>query len=109
MNAAFSRMNGVALQMATLLRINSGSDDPAGLIAAAELERDLVTLEHTPDASPDAIIQTIAALSEIRDADFTKAISDLIKARIQARASMFALKIQLESEGLVGMLLDHKA
>ena len=108
-NAALSRMNGVALQMATLLRINSGSDDPAGLVAASQLERDLVTLEHTPDASPEAIIQTTAALSEIRDADFTKAISDLIKARIQARASMFALKIQLESEGLVGLLLDHKA
>lgn len=46
-NAAFSRMDGVALQMATLLRINSGRDDPAGLVAATQLERDLVTLEHT--------------------------------------------------------------
>ena len=108
-NAAFSRMDGVALQMATLLRINSGSDDPAGLVAATQLERDLITLEHTPGASPEAIIQTTAALSEIRDADFTKAISDLIKTKIQARVSIFALKIRLESEGLVGLLFDRKA
>ncbi|MBC7856867.1 MAG: hypothetical protein IAF94_25835 [Pirellulaceae bacterium] len=109
MNAAFSRMDGVALQMATLLRINSASDDPAGLVAATQLERDLVTLENTPGVSPEAIIQTTAALSEIRDADFTKAVSDLIKTQIQARVSIFALKIRLESEGLVGLLLDHKA
>lgn len=108
-NAAFSRLDGVALQMATLLRINSASDDPAGLVAATQLERDLVTLENTPGASPDAIIQTTAALSEIRDADFTKAISDLIKTQIQARVAIFALKIRLESEGLVGLLLDQRA
>ena len=108
-NAAFTRLDGVALQMATLRRINSGSDDPAGVVAATQLERDLITLENTPDASPEAIIQTTAALSEIRDADFTKAISDLIKTQIQARVSMFALKIRLESEGLVGLLFDGKA
>ena len=108
-NAAFTRLDGVALQMATLRRINSGSDDPAGVVAATQLERDLITLENTPDASPEAIIQTTAALSEIRDADFTKAFSDLIKTQIQARVSMFALKIRLESEGLVGLLFDGKA
>jgi flagellin-like hook-associated protein FlgL len=108
-NAAFSRLDGVALQMATLLRINSSSDDPAGMVAATELERDLITLEHTPGASPEAIIQTTAALSDIRDADFTKAISELIKTRIQARVSIFALKIRLESEELLGLLFDRKA
>ena len=108
-NAAFARLDGVARQMATLLRINSGSDDPAGLVAAAELERDLVTLENTPDASPEAIIQTTAALSEIRDADFTKVVSDLIKAKIQARVSIFVLKARLESEELVGLLFDKRA
>ncbi len=108
-NAAFHRLDSVAQQMSTLLRINSASDDPAGTVAAAELERDLITLENTPDASPEAIIQTTAALSEIRDADFTKAISELIKTRIQARVSLFALKIQLESEGLVGSLFDGSA
>ena len=108
-NAAFNRLDGVALQMSTLLRINSASDDPAGMVAATELQRDLVTLEHTFDASPEAIIQTTAALSEVRDVDFTKAVSDLIKTRIQARVAIFALKIRLETEGLIGLLFDHKA
>ena len=108
-NAAFNRLDGVAQQMATLLRINSASDDPAGLVAASQLERDLVTLEHTPGSSPEAIIQTTAALSEVRDVDFTKAVSDLIKTRIQARVSIFALKIRLDSERLIGLLFDRKA
>jgi flagellin-like hook-associated protein FlgL len=107
-NAAFRRMDAVALQMATLLRINSASDNPAGMVAASELEGDLITLENTPDASPEAIIQTTAALSDIRDVDFTKAASDLIKTKIQARVAIFALKIRLETEGLVGLLLDRQ-
>jgi len=107
-NAAFRRMDGVALQMATLLRINSASDDPAGLVAASQLERDLITLQHTPGSSPEAIIQMTSALSDIRDVDFTKAVSDLIKTRIQARVAIFALRIRLETEGLVGLLLDRR-
>jgi flagellin-like hook-associated protein FlgL len=95
--------------MATLLQINSASDDPAGMVAVTELERDLVTLEHTPGAAPDAVIQTTAALSEIRDADFTKVVSELIKARIQARVSILALKIRLDAEGLRGLLFDRTA
>jgi flagellin-like hook-associated protein FlgL len=108
-NAAFSRMDGVAQQMATLLRINSAGDDPAGMVAASELERDLIALQNTPDASPEAMIQTTSALSEIRDVDFTKAVSDLIKTKIQARVSIFALKIRLDSERLVGLLFDRRA
>jgi len=108
-NAAFSRMDGVALQMATLLQINSASDDPAGMVAASQLGRDLITLEHTPDASSEAIIQTTSALSEIRDVDFTKAVSDLIKIKIQARVSILALKVRLDSETLIGLLFDRKA
>lgn len=108
-NAAFARLDDVALQMATLLRTNSSSDDPARLVAATELERDLVTLEHTPGASPDAVIQTTAALSETRDTDFTKAVSELIKAKIQARVAILTLKIRLDSESLVGLLFDRRA
>ena len=108
-NAAFARLDGVALQMATLLQTNSSSDDPAGLVAASELERDLVTLEHTPGSSPDAVIQTTAALSETRDTDFAKAVSDLIKAKIQARVALRTLKLRLDSEKLVGLLFDRKA
>jgi flagellin-like hook-associated protein FlgL len=108
-NAAFARLDGVALQMATLLQANSSSVDPARLVAASELERDLVTLEHTPGASPEAIIQTTAALSETRDTDFTKAVSDLIKAKIQARVAIRVLKIRLDSQRLVGLLFDRKA
>jgi hypothetical protein len=108
-NAAFARPDSVALQMATLLQTNSSSADPARLVAASELERDLVTLEHTPGASPDAIIQTTSALSETRYTDFTKAVSDLIKAKIQARVAIRTLKIRLDSESLVGLLFDRKA
>jgi flagellin-like hook-associated protein FlgL len=108
-NSAFARMDQVALQMATLLRINSASDDPAGFVAATELQRDLVTLENMPDASPESIIQTTAALSDIRDVDFTKAVSDLIKAQLQARVSIFVLHAQLDILGLVGTLFDHRA
>jgi flagellin-like hook-associated protein FlgL len=108
-NAAFARLDRVSLQMATGLRINTGSDDPAGMIAAGQLERDLITLEHTPDASPEAVIQTTAALSDIRDTDFTKAVSELYQANLQARVSIFALKAQLSSEKLIGVLLDFKA
>ena len=108
-NAAFARLDSVALQMATLLQVNSASDGPARLVAASELERDLVTLEHTPGASPDAVIQTTEALSQVRDTDFTKAVSDLIKAKIQARVAIHVLKIRLDSEKLVGLLFDRKA
>lgn len=108
-NAAFARLDVVARQMATLQRINSGSDDPAGLVAATELERDLAILENTPDASPEAIIQTTSALSDIRDADFTKVVSDLIKAEIGAKVSIFAFKAQLDSMKLIGLLFDSKA
>ena len=108
-NAAFARLDGVALQMATLLQVNSSKDDPAGLVAASELGRDLVTLEHTPSSSPDAVIQTTEALSQVRDTDFTKAVSNLIKAKIQARVAIFTLKIRLDSESLVGLLFDRKA
>lgn len=108
-NASFSRLDEVALQMATQVQINSGSDDPAGLVAASQLERDLVSLENSPDASPEAVIQTTAALSDIRDTDFAKAVSELSQAQIQARISIFTLKAQLDSEKLIGLLLDHKA
>src|SRR5512132_653353 len=99
-NAAFARLDHVARQMATLQRINSSSDDPAGMAAISVLERDLSILEHTPDASPEAIIQATTALSEIRDADFTGLVSDLIKAQIGARVSIFAFKAQLDSMSL---------
>lgn len=109
LNAAFARLDVVARQMATLRRINSGSDDPAGLIAATELERDLAILENSPDASPEAIIQATAALSDVRDADFTKLVSDLVAAEIGAKVSIFAFKAQLDSMGLIGLLFDSKA
>ena len=108
-NAAFARLDHVARQMATLQRINSASDDPAGMAAISVLERDLSILEHTPDASPEAIIQATTALSDIRDADFTGLVSDLIKAQIGARVSIFAFKAQLDSMRLIGLLFDSKA
>jgi flagellin-like hook-associated protein FlgL len=107
-NAAFARLDHVAQQMATLQRINRASDDPAGMVAASELEADLITLQHTPDASPEAIIQATAALSDVRDADFTGLVSDLIKAQIGAKVSIFAFKAQLQSMSLIGLLFDSR-
>ena len=48
---AFDRLNETSVKLATLKRINKGSDDPAGLIAATELNRELKALEEASAAS----------------------------------------------------------
>lgn len=44
---ALAQLNESGMRLSTMRRINRGSDDPAGLIAAAELEAELADLEAT--------------------------------------------------------------
>ncbi|MDA1052559.1 MAG: flagellin [Planctomycetota bacterium] len=48
---AFDRLSETSIKLATLKRINQGSDDPAGLIAATELNRELTALEEASAAT----------------------------------------------------------
>jgi flagellin len=48
---AFQRLSESTLKLATLKRINRGSDDPAGLIAAMALHRDLTAVEEAAAAA----------------------------------------------------------
>ncbi|MBC8351166.1 MAG: flagellin [Planctomycetes bacterium] len=48
---AFDRLTETSVKLATLKRINRGSDDPAGLIAATELNRELTALEEASAAT----------------------------------------------------------
>jgi len=43
---AFNQLSEVSLKLATLKRINRGSDDPAGMMAAEELKREIATLDQ---------------------------------------------------------------
>ncbi|MCA9122585.1 MAG: flagellin [Planctomycetaceae bacterium] len=47
----FDRLADTSVKLATLKRINRGSDDPAGLIAATELNRELTALEEASAAT----------------------------------------------------------
>jgi len=48
---AFDRLSETSVRLATLKRINRGSDDPAALIAATELNRELTSLEEASAAT----------------------------------------------------------
>ena len=48
---AFERLSEVSLKLSTLKRINRGSDDPAGLIGAETLNRELRALEEATEAA----------------------------------------------------------
>ncbi|MBI2480251.1 MAG: flagellin [Planctomycetia bacterium] len=48
---AFDRLSETSVKLATLKRINRGSDDPAALIAATELNRELTALEEASAAT----------------------------------------------------------
>lgn len=108
--------NQATERLATGLRINRGSDDPAGLVGAAQLQGDLVEIEAqmktnsaelrqlSIDQSDDfgaAIvleveqelaaarkIATASALSQLQDADYAQETSNLIKGQILTDASL---------------------
>lgn len=48
---AFDRLSETSVKLATLKHINKGSDDPAGLIAATELNKEITALEEASAAS----------------------------------------------------------
>lgn len=57
LNRAFADLQESGLRLATLKRVNSGKDDPAGLIAIGQIEAELVALEQADEnaARADAI------------------------------------------------------
>lgn len=61
-----------SLRLATMQRINRGSDDPAGLIAAAQLNRELTALEEASAAT-----ERTRALVQVADSGLGQA-SDLL-------------------------------
>lgn len=48
---AFNQLSDTSLKLATLKRINRGSDDPAGMIAAEELKREITALDAASRAN----------------------------------------------------------
>lgn len=48
---AFDRLSETSMKLATLKKINRGSDDPAGMIASEELKRELVALDQASRAT----------------------------------------------------------
>ena len=46
---AFSQLSRSAVRLSTMQRINSGSDDPAGLIAAENLRAELAAIQQASD------------------------------------------------------------
>lgn len=104
---ALSSLAGSSLQLATLQRINRGSDDPAALSAIDALQGDLLELQSSnDDGSRDAEeIALTSALSEIRDADVADLASRLVRDRIVARAAVAAVGITLRGRELTLSLL----
>jgi flagellin-like hook-associated protein FlgL len=49
LNRAFADLQESGLRLATLQRVNRGSDDPAGLIAIGQIEAELVVLEQADE------------------------------------------------------------
>ncbi len=98
---AFAQLAATSLQLATLQRVNRGSDEPAALAAIDAIEGDLLELQSSgsEDGSRDAEeIALTSALSEIRDADVAEVASRLVRDRIVARAAIAA----------VGIMADHR-
>lgn len=69
---AFDRLNETSVKLATLKRINRGSDDPAALVAATELNRELTALEEASAAT-----ERTRALVHVADSGLGQA-SDLL-------------------------------
>ena len=69
---AFDRLADTSVRLATLKRINKGSDDPAALIAATELNREITALEEASAAT-----ERTRALVHVADSGLGQA-SDLL-------------------------------
>jgi flagellin len=68
MNRAFADLQESGVRLATLKRVNRGSDDPAGLIAIGEIESELVALEQADEnaARAEAVVNVAdSALGQV--------------------------------------------
>ena len=81
---AFDRLAQTSVKLATLKQINKGSDDPAGLIAATELNRELKALQ-----AASAATERTRALVHVADSGLAQAgaLLDQIEGNIVASAS----------------------
>lgn len=81
---AFDRLADTSLKLATLKRINQGSDDPAALIAATELNRELTALEEASAAT-----ERTRALAHVADSGLGQAgdLLNRIEGNLVAAAS----------------------
>lgn len=93
-NAAFDQIAEAGLKLSTLKRINSGKDDPAGLIAAEQLHSELESLEASSRSSDRAaaavaladtgLAQVTGLLNTVRDRVLASAGGDLSDAELAA-------------------------
>jgi flagellin-like hook-associated protein FlgL len=93
-------------RLATGVRINRGSDDPAGVIAAGALAARAAALdsriaamerEGVDDAERRALeterINTVRALSTVRDTDYAKETAERARAGVMEQANLRVLVI----------------
>lgn len=110
---AFSSLSETSLQLATLQRVNRGSDDPAALARIDGLQGDLLELQTSgnEDGARDAEgIALTSALSEIRDADVADLASRLVRDRILAQVAVAAVGIAAHNRRLtLGLLGEWSA
>lgn len=83
-SSATARLSGTSLRLATLQRINRGSDDPAGLIAAEQLNRDLAVFEQVDASLEYSQAMTAAADSVLAEAS---TLVSTIDAKVVAAAN----------------------
>lgn len=67
LHAAVGQMNSVSIRLATLKRVNTAADDPAGLVAAAELHSQISALE-----AADRNAARAEAIANVADAGLSK-------------------------------------
>ena len=83
-------------RLASGLKINSGKDDPAGLIASENLRSQAKGMQQVLDdtnAVQVALENVAASESAIRDADFASEAAALTRAQILVQANMAVLSM----------------
>lgn len=110
LNRAFNSLAETSVQLATLQRVQRGSDDPAAAAAIDAIEGDLLALQNSgaePGTRDAEEIALTSALSELRDVDVAETASRLVRDRIVARAAIAAVGITLHNRELVLGLLER--
>lgn len=103
---AFDRLADTSVKLATLKRVNQGSDDPAALIAATELNRELTALEEASAAT-----ERTRALVHVADSGLGQAgdllnqiEGNLVTAASDATSSEERAAIQIEIDAAIDAL-----